>query len=157
MSTNGHRSSRGSEVAQRAVRTTRRNADGAMTVVSLRDLVLLSLALLPIAGCSATVAPSPARLGDAEAVATYRQAADRGSAGGQLLLGLAYDLGQGVEMDKVEADRLWRMAAEQGSDSAARNLVQLRAQSWAPPACAASGIPQSWRCRRLPVRLTPLP
>jgi TPR repeat protein len=128
-----------------------------MTATSPRRFVLLLGLLLPIAGCSTPAPTTPAKLGDAEAVATYRQAADHGSAPAQLYLGLAYDLGQGVEMDKAEAERWWRTAAAQGNEAAARNLMQLRSQSWATPACADAGIPLAWRCRQLPARLTPLP
>ena len=44
----------------------------------------------------------------------YRKAADLGHADAQLLLGLAYRHGTGVERDEVEAARWCRKAAEQG-------------------------------------------
>lgn len=48
------------------------------------------------------------------AVAWYRQAADRGYAGAQFVLGLMYATGQGVPFDDEQSVAWYRKAAEQG-------------------------------------------
>ena len=130
-----------------------------MNATFLRGFVLTLGLLVPIAGCSSS---SPNNLaaadgGDAEAQRALRKAAEQGLPQAQTDLGLAYDLGVGVPMDKAEAETWWRRAAEQGDTGAARNLAQLRAQRWTPPPCADAGIPKAWRCRTMPYRLSPRP
>jgi uncharacterized protein len=94
---------------------------------------------------------------NAEAVRWYRKAEEQGLPQAQLNLGLSYDLGLGVTMDKAEADSWWQKAANQGNSGAEKNLVQLRAQRWTRSPCAENGIPEAWRCRQMPQRLSPLP
>jgi TPR repeat protein/cyclophilin family peptidyl-prolyl cis-trans isomerase/serine/threonine protein kinase len=52
--------------------------------------------------------------GPKEAAKWWRQAADQGNADAQMLLGLAYSTGVGVEENQAEAARWWRKSAEQG-------------------------------------------
>ena len=51
-----------------------------------------------------------------------RKAAEQGNAMAQYNLGSAYDLGEGVGKDQVEAVKWWRKAAEQGVGPAHFNL-----------------------------------
>jgi TPR repeat protein len=53
----------------------------------------------------------------------WREAAARGFAGAQLMLGAGYDYGKGVEVDKTEAVRWYRLAAEQGDTGALHALA----------------------------------
>ncbi len=92
----------------------------------------------------------------AEAVRWYRKAADQDLPQAQLNLGLAYDLGMGAPLDKAEADSWWQKAANQGDSGAVGNMVQLRTQRWTRSPCAENGIPEAWRCRKMPQRLSPL-
>ncbi len=56
------------------------------------------------------------------AVEWYRRAADLGHADAQNSLGLCYEVGRGVDMDKQEAVRWYKKAAEQGERYAQCNL-----------------------------------
>jgi hypothetical protein len=59
---------------------------------------------------------------DAQAASWYRKAADQGSASGQNMLGMMYELGRGVPKDYGQAMRLFRKSADQG-DSSGQMLV----------------------------------
>ena len=54
----------------------------------------------------------------AEAAEWYRKAAEQGDADAQLMLGVMYELGQGVPQDYAQAAEWYRRAAEQGSATA---------------------------------------
>jgi TPR repeat protein len=60
-----------------------------------------------------------------EALKWYRKAAERGSAGGQLYLGVCYELGEGVPQDDKEAVEWFRKAAEQGHAEAQKFADEL--------------------------------
>ena len=53
-----------------------------------------------------------------EAMRWWQKAADLGSPSAQLMLGAAFDYGNGVQQNKAEAVRWYRMAAEQGNTAA---------------------------------------
>ena len=57
-----------------------------------------------------------------EAIRWWQKAAALGFPGAQLMLGAAFDYGNGVEQDKAEAVRWYRLAAEQG-DAAAQSCL----------------------------------
>jgi TPR repeat protein len=63
----------------------------------------------------------------AEALRLYRLAAAQGDADAQFNLGHIFENGQGVRKNRAEAIRLYRLAAAQGFESAAADLIRLRA------------------------------
>jgi uncharacterized protein len=71
-------------------------------------ILLLSLSCLLWSFGRASKAPS------AKSLKSLRERAQRGDAIAQFLLGVKYDLGQGVVQDVAEAARWYRKAAEQG-------------------------------------------
>ncbi len=52
----------------------------------------------------------------------FREAADQGHAGGEIMLGYCYERGHGVDRDPAEAFRLYERAAVQGHTVAEHNL-----------------------------------
>ena len=56
------------------------------------------------------------------AVHEYKKAAEQGDISAQIMLGLMYDLGEGVLKDDKEAVKWFRLAAEQGDADAQSNL-----------------------------------
>ena len=63
----------------------------------------------------------------AEAVKWFEKSAAQNYSGGQLMLGMCYFLGQGVDQDKTIGYDLVRKAAEQGNESAIQELEILKA------------------------------
>jgi len=66
--------------------------------------------------------PQPAVKDLAQALDAYKKLAELGNEKAELYMGLAYDFGQDVPRNVVEATRWFRKAAAQGSESAANNL-----------------------------------
>ena len=64
----------------------------------------------------------------ATALKEFKPLAEEGNTYAQVLLGVMYDLGQGVPQDLKEAVRLWRLAAEQGTATAQNNLASMYAK-----------------------------
>ena len=65
-----------------------------------------------------------------------RAKAEQGDASAQLLLGLMYEVGQGVPQDDAEAVKWYRLAAEQGHTQAQTNLGVMYAKG--------EGVPQDY-------------
>ena len=63
----------------------------------------------------------------AEAVKWFEKSAAQDYSGGQLMLGMCYFLGQGVDQDKTIGYDLVRKAADQGNESAIQQLEILKA------------------------------
>ena len=61
----------------------------------------------------------------ASAVAHFRPAAEQGNATAQVLLGVCYREGNGVEQDDAEAEKWFRMSTEQGNAEAQKALDEL--------------------------------
>jgi TPR repeat protein len=61
---------------------------------------------------------------------TWKVAAERGSAAGQVLFGHALELGAGVERNEAEAVRWYRKAAEQGLARGQYNLALMYENGW---------------------------
>lgn len=59
---------------------------------------------------------------------TMKKLAKQGNAGAQNYVGMAYDLGSGVEQDCAEAEKWYRLAAEQGHVDAQLRLGKIYAQ-----------------------------
>ena len=91
---------------------------------------------------------------DAEAASWYRKAADRGDAAAQYNLGVAYDTGQGVPRDPIQAYKWYDVAAARFPASAADNRAQaarsrdLVAAKMTPPQIAeAQKLAKEWSPR----------
>ena len=104
------------------------------------------------ASCTRTVAACHAIF--AEAATWYRKAADRGDAAAQYNLGVAYDTGQGVPRDLVQAYKWYDVAAMRFPASAADNRAQaiksrdLVAARMTPPQVAeAQKLAREWQPR----------
>jgi TPR repeat protein len=78
------------------------------------------VALVRLAGSLTGDDPADRRFG--EAAALLREAVDRGSADAAYRLGVQHYLGLGVRADRLETDRLMRLAAASGHDGAGRWL-----------------------------------
>ena len=66
------------------------------------------------------------------AVLSVRTAAEQGNADAQFKLGDMYATGEGVPKDDREAERWFRMAAEQGHLGAQMSLVKIYTGEWCP-------------------------
>ena len=100
-----------------------------MTTSLTRRLLSGVLVVLLMSGVACKQSPSvqaPAQTETAPTapadVAALRVKANAGDAGAQNYLGFAYDSGQGVPQDSVQAVAWYRKAAEQGYDMAQRDL-----------------------------------
>ena len=83
----------------------------------MKHFITITICLLYCVVCAAE-STDPASLGSQE----NRRAAEQGDATAQSSLGIAYELGEGVPQDYVEAAKWYRKAAEQGNAAAQNNL-----------------------------------
>src|SRR6201995_2684213 len=68
----------------------------------------------------------------AEAIATWRKAADKGSSSAMVELGVLYGTGAGVARDEAQARKLFERAAEAGHPRGVSNLAALSGAGGAP-------------------------
>ena len=84
-------------------------------------LSAILLAVLMFLPSSASAGMSPEEV---KAFALHKSKADKGDPAGQYNLGACYFTGEGVAMDKLEAAKWFRKAAEQGDSDALFYLGQ---------------------------------
>jgi TPR repeat protein len=68
----------------------------------------------------------------ADAISTYRKAADKGSTAAMVELGVLFATGSGVPKDDIQARKLFERAAEAGNPRGAMNLAALSNSGGAP-------------------------
>lgn len=74
---------------------------------------------------------------NAEAIAAWRKASDKGSTSAMVELGVAYATGAGVAKDEAAASKLFERAAQGGNPRGVSNLAALSGRGGAAPADAA--------------------